>query len=315
MNRIAFYFFAITCTLNAYSQNDTVNKWRTSSLAGMNGTQSSFVNWNAGGQNNIALMGYINAFGNYTSNPIKWSNEFSIALGGLKYLGPNSPARLQKTDDKLELSSNFGYKLKKDCYISLVAGFRTQMLDGFPDINSIVKNSAFLAPGYLNIALGADYKPNDHLSVFLSPFSSKMTFVMDDSLANVGAFGVTPAEYDLTTNQLIKGGERFRKEFGAYFKIVYEKEIIKNIVFRGKLDLFSNYLNKPQNIDVNADVLFRFKVNGWFSASLNWTVIYDDDIRITDANGGIGPRLQFKSVLGIGVAYELKNFEDAKKKK
>lgn len=314
MPKFTTYLFVLLLSLTANSQNDSISKWRTSSLAGMNGTQSSFVNWNAGGQNNIALMGYINAFGNYTCEPIKWSNDFSIALGGLKYLGPNSPQRLQKTEDKLELGTNFGYRMKKHCYLSLVAGFRTQMLDGFPDINSIVKNSAFLAPGYLNIALGADYKPNEHLSVFLSPFSSKMTIVMDDSLANVGAFGVAPAEYDPVTGAMVRAGEQFRKEFGAYFKIIYEKEIVKNIVFRGKLDLFSNYLDKPQNIDVNADVLFRFKINGWFSASLNWTVIYDDDIQITDLNGNTGPRLQFKSVLGIGAAYELKNFEDAKKK-
>lgn len=312
--KFILYLFTIALCLNGFSQNDSIKKWRTSTLMGMNGTQSSFVNWNAGGQNNIALMGYINAFANYTSKPFKWSNEFSIALGGLKYLGKNSPNRLQKTDDKLEMSSMFGYRLKEHYYISLSSTFRTQFLDGFPDINTLNKNSTFMAPGYLNVALGLDYKPTENLTVFLSPLSSKFTFVLDDSLSNAGAFGVEPATYNATTGEMILRGAQCRQEFGAYFKLMYEKELVKNINFRGKLELFSNYLDKPQNIDVNADVLFTFKVNGWFSASLNWTTIYDDDIRITDANGNTGPRLQFKSVLGIGLSYTLKNFEDAKKK-
>ena len=75
-----------------------------------------------------------------------------------------------------------------------------------------------------------------------------------------------------------------------------------------KLELFSNYMNNPENIDVNADVLFTFKINSWFSASLNWTLIYDDDIDIRDNQGNVGPRTQFKSVLGLGVSYTMRNF-------
>jgi hypothetical protein len=76
---------------------------------------------------------------------------------------------------------------------------------------------------------------------------------------------------------------------------------------KSKIELFSNYLNNPQNIDVNAEALFTFKVNSWFSASLQWTLIYDDDVDIRDAKGEIGPRTQFKSVIGLGISYKMEN--------
>ena len=95
----------------------------------------------------------------------------------------------------------------------------------------------------------------------------------------------------------------------------YNKEIVKNIEMKSTLELFSNYLENPENIDINGDVLFTFKVNKWFSASLNWTVIYDHDINIQSIDGGFGPRTQFKSVLGLGVSYTMKNFVDPPKKK
>ena len=84
----------------------------------------------------------------------------------------------------------------------------------------------------------------------------------------------------------------------------------KNIDLRGKLELFSNYAKNPQNVDLNAEVKFMFKVNSWFAASLQWATIYDDDIRIKDANGNVGPRLQFMSIIGLGITYKMANFKD-----
>jgi hypothetical protein len=166
-----------------------------------------------------------------------------------------------------------------------------------------------MAPGYSTFAIGIDYKPTDNFSIFLSPIAAKMTFVNDQVLANAGAFGVEGAEYDGLGN-VVTAGKRFRGEFGAYFKMMYNKELVKNINMKSKLELFSNYLNNPENIDVAAEVIFNFKVNSWFSASLNLNMLYDHDIRITDSKGGVGPRTQFKSVLGLGVSYTMKNFKE-----
>ena len=136
-----------------------------------------------------------------------------------------------------------------------------------------------------------------------------MTFVQDQLLANAGSFGVKGAEFD-TIGNVVTPGAKFRCEFGAYIKLKYERALAENIEIKTKLELFSNYLDHPENIDVNAEVIFNFKVNNWFSATLNWNLLYDNDIDILDAHGGYGPRTQFKSVLGIGVSYTMRNFNE-----
>jgi opacity protein-like surface antigen len=288
--------FASMALSSAQAQGDTISSnWRLKAIYGVNGTQSSFVNWNAGGRNNISLLGYVAASAKYEKGNLKWDNDLGAALGGMQYLDQSTGNDLQKTDDRLELATNFGYRLKEHYYLSLLGSFRTQFIEGLDE--SLVRTSNFMAPGYVNLSLGIDYTPNDNFSAFLSPLASKMTFVTDPTLSAAGSFGVA-------------AGETFRGEFGAYFKMKYNKELFKNIEMKSKLELFSNYIENPQNIDVNAEVLFSFKVNSWFSASLLWNLIYDDDIRITDSDGNTGPRTQFKSVLGLGVSYTMKNFTD-----
>ena len=303
---------------NGFSQvKDTLQKkdsippkyWKLKAIYGLNGTQSSFVNWNAGGRNNISILGTISASANYTINNVKWSNDLSIALGGLQYLEKNMPESLQKTDDRIDITSNFGMKIKKHVFVSFIGGFKTQMLDGFSFPNDSIRISTFMAPGYVNTALGIDYIKSDNFSVFTSPFAAKMTFVNDQILADAGSFGVEKAVFDGLGN-VITAGKRFRGEFGAYVKLKFNKTVAKNIDLKSKIELFSNYMQNPQNIDVNAEALFTFKVNSWFSASLQWSLIYDDDIAIRDSYGNTGPRTQFKSVLGLGVAYKMKNFKE-----
>jgi hypothetical protein len=86
--------------------------------------------------------------------------------------------------------------------------------------------------------------------------------------------------------------------------------LAKNIDLKSKLEFFSNYTKDPQNIDVNIEAFFNFKVNSWFSASLQCMLIYDDDVDIRDASGRVGPRTQFKSVLGLGISYKMKNYSE-----
>lgn len=288
--------------------------WNLKSTFSLNGTQTSFVNWNAGGRNNISVLASVNSLATFAKNKSKWDNTIALALGGLKYVGAGAGEEsLQKTDDRIELDTKYGYKLRDKLFTSVFGNFKTQFLDGFsyPDDSTAI--STFLAPGYLSTGFGIDYAPNSWMTMFLSPISTKFTIVRDQTLANAGEFGVEPATYNPTTGELLTLGERFRTEVGAYYKFQMNKEIVKNIHLTASLGLFSNYLNHPENIDVNADVLFNFKVNAWFSASLNCSLIYDDDITIRDAGGNFGPRTQFKSVIGLGISYTVMNFEEPKK--
>lgn len=290
---------------------DTLPKnWKLQATYGLNGTQSSFVNWAAGGRNNISVLGYIEASAKYSKNSINWDTDLGLSLGGMMYIGKGNSEDLQKTDDRIDFATKVGYKLKKHWYLSALGGFKSQFMDGFNFPNDSVRVSTFMAPGYVNFSLGIDYVPNDRFSLFISPLSTKLTFVQDATLSNAGAFGVTGAVYDATTGDVITNGKRFRGEFGAYLKVQYNQTIAKNIELKSKLELFSNYLQNPQNIDVNAEIIMNFKVNSWFSASINWLLIYDDDIDIRDNDGNVGPRTQFKSVIGLGVSYTMKNFKE-----
>jgi Protein of unknown function (DUF3078)/Protein of unknown function, DUF481 len=289
--------------------------WKFKSLAGLNGSQTSFINWAAGGRNNLSGLAFADLSAYYKKGRMKWDNDLKLALGAVQFLGKvnGKTATLQKTDDRIDFSSNWGYKLKEEnkWYFSAQAGFRTQMLDGFNFPNDSTAVSKFMAPGYANLALGIDWKPNDNLSVFVSPLASKYTIVNDATFAIAGQFGVQKRVLADDGVSILTKEKRFRAELGAYAKIKYQRTLAKNIEFKGSMDLFSNYLNNPQNIDVNAEALFTFKVNSWFSASLQWNLIYDDDIQIRDGLS-YGPRTQFKSVLGLGVSYTLKNYDEKK---
>jgi len=283
------------------------SNWKLESIFSLNVTQSSFTNWASGGRNNISGLGFINASADYSKDRIKWANQLTTGIGGVQYFDED----LEKTDDVIDLQSTFSYGMKDPWYLSVLGGFRTQYLDGYSNAGDSVRSSTFMAPGYVNISLGVEYIPNDNLKIMLSPLSGKFTMVNDQVLANAGAFGVNPAEYS-SMGVLLKKGENFRAELGSYLRVIYKKDLMKNISLRSRIEFFSNYIDNPQNIDVNGELILDFKINKWFSANLQFNVIYDDDISIEDRNGNVGPRTQFKQVIGLGIAYRLANFEEKK---
>lgn len=302
-----FILLTTTISFSQEEEKDTIPEpnWKMRSNFGLNMTQSSFTNWAAGGRNNLAGLAFINAEANYSKGVVKWSNILALALGGVQYFDEE----LQKTDDIIDFQSTYSYGVKKPWYISGLVGFRTQFIDGLQNPGDTLISSTFMAPGYLNTTLGFEYVPNSKFRVMGSPLSGKFTFVQDQRLANEGAFGVDAAELDNDGN-VITEGRRWRPEFGSYVRFIYSNEVAKNIDLRTRWEFFSNYFENPQNIDINAELVMNFKVNSWFSASLQVNLIYDDDIKITDRFGNTGPRTQFKQVIGIGLAYRIANFRE-----
>jgi hypothetical protein len=138
----------------------------------------------------------------------------------------------------------------------------------------------------------------------MAPVTGKTTFVLNQTLANQGAFGVEPA--DTAADGTITPGQNVRYEFGGYVRAQYENEIMTNVTLKARVELFTNYLDHPENVDVNAEALISMKVNKYINASLNSQVIYDDDVKVdVDRNhdgviDGKGPRLQFRQILGVG---------------
>ncbi|HEX7411343.1 MAG TPA: DUF3078 domain-containing protein [Bacteroidales bacterium] len=262
-------------------------------------SQVSLTNWAAGGENTLATNAMVNLFADYQKKKLSWKNAMGLAYGFLN----QQSIKNKKTDDKIDLSSQLGFYAARYWNYSLLFGFKTQFADGFsyPDDSTVI--SHFMAPGYLQLALGMEYKPNDYFSLFLSPVGARLTIVNDEKLADMGAFGVDPATY-LNDTVLLSHGKKSRWEIGASLKAVFSKEIAKNVSLSSKLELFSNYLKKPQNIVVNWEVLITLKVNSFLTTNIGTQLIYDDNIDIMDKSGKKGPRTQFKEVLGVGLAYK-----------
>ena len=274
---------------------DTVKYWHNSGVVSLNMAQSSFTNWAAGGQNSVALNGLLGLGANYKKDKSAWDNALTIGYG--KMVQQGSDLGWVKTDDRIDFQSKYGRQGSGKWFYSALMSFKTQMTPGYNYPNTDDKISDLLAPAYLLFSLGMDYKPTPEFSLFLSPLTSKNTFVNDDFLSDAGAFGVEP-------------GKKFRAELGAYLNAAYKKdEILKNVNFLTKLDLFSNYLNNPQNIDVSWEMLIVLKVNDFISATVNTHLLYDDDIliKVDDGSGGesiMGKRTQFKEVIGVGLTYK-----------
>ncbi len=277
---------------------DTTKGWRRGGVFAINLSQTSLTNWAAGGQNSIAIYGIISVFANYKRDKTAWDNSLDLGYGVLKQ-GKNS--NFFKTDDKIDLLSKYGRLAFNNWYYSALLNFKTQMTAGYNYPNDSVKISAFLAPAYILGAIGLDFKPNSYFSLFLSPITSKITIVNDQNLANIGAFGV-------------EKGKKSRGEFGGYARVIFSKndfkiEFLKGVSFTTKLDLFSNYLFKPRNIDVSWETLIALKVNRYISVNLNTHLLYDHDVNIpVDTNGdgtpdSFGPRTQFKEIFGVGFSF------------
>jgi hypothetical protein len=215
----------------------------------------------------------------------------------------------RKTDDKIDILSKYGRRAFANSYYAVLLNFKTQMTPGYNYPNDSVKISALFAPAYLLGAAGIDYKPNDYFGAFVAPVTGKMTIINDQVLADAGAFGVTPADYDNAGN-VLNHGKKTRSELGGYCRFIYtrndiENELLRNVSFTSKLDLFSNYIHNPQNVDVNWETQIAFNVNKYLAVNFNTQLIYDDDVKIVvDSNGGVGPRTQFKEILGIGFSYK-----------
>ena len=277
--------------------------WKLGGAASLNFSQVAFRNWAGGGEPSISGNMFFNAFANYAKDKTTWDNTLDLGYGMMRQGTKKTSVLFYKTDDKIDFASKYGRYAFKYWYYSALVGFKTQFADGYKSITDSTRVSSWMAPGYLNIALGMDFKPtfenhpNMTFSLLIAPLSGRMTFVLDSALSAEGAYGVDP-------------GKRFRPEFGGYVKAEFKIDFLKVFTYTTKLDLFSNYIVKPQNVDMNWDNLLTIKLSKWFSANLNITLAYDDDVDVpidTDGDGtldGMGKRLQFKELLGFGFTYK-----------
>ncbi len=269
--------------------NDTIAKiWKTGGLFSLNLAQGSLSNWAAGGDKfSLSINSFINAHAYYKKGKDSWDNNFDVFLGYVK----TTSLGTRKNDDRFELFSKYGYALNSKLNFAVLGDLRSQFFKGYayPDATTKIYTSKLFAPAYLLLSPGLDYKPVKNLSIFFSPAAARWIIVSDTALS---------ALYGLDA------GKKSQFQFGAYASINYAAVLGKTVSYAGKLDLFSNYKNNPQNIDLYMTNLFAAKLSRILSATWSLSLIYDDDVKQFGPNND-SPGLQLQSLVGVGLLVKL----------
>jgi hypothetical protein len=265
---------------------DTIRwSWKRGGMVNANLAQGSLSNWAAGGDEfSMSLNTYFNYFLLHKHGRRSWDNSFEFNLGFLK----SSSLGSRKNDDRFDLLSKYGYQLDSGrWYVTALSNFRSQLFDGYTySGGKKTFSSTLLSPAYALLSLGMDYKYNEKFSIFLSPLTSRWVIVANKALSDSGMYGVPR-------------GKHVSQEFGGFVSINYTTSFTRNVTYKGRADFFSNYKNKPGNVDVYMTNAFSFRINKYLSATYNLDLIYDDDVKLFKENKS-SPALQIKSLIGIG---------------
>jgi len=282
--------FFLGISLSGFSQitaaKNTAHKDTAWKIHGQNTfllSQSSFSNWAAGGVNSFAGNLVLDYDFDYKKADWSWDNKVILGYG----LSDQTGLGWRKNDDRIILNSLLGYKAAKYWLYTFYVNFQTQFTDGYSygANNQRTLISALFAPAYLTFGPGFAYKPSDNFRVNISPLAARITMVQNDSLASVGAFGVTP-------------GENHLFQFGASLDAYYKVNIAKNIAFENILKLFSNYRSEPENIYADYAANLFMKVNKLVTVNAGVELI-SDPLATTYHEA-----LQMRQIFGAGLTYK-----------
>lgn len=287
--------------------NDTVRVFN--GTLGLNLSQTALENWAGGGESSVAFTALSQLGKVIEKGPRSASWGVDAALGLLRQQGG-----WRKTDDRIVVTGQWNAAMRSSLNggrLSLLLDARTQFLPGYAVVDGLPDRSQrisdFLSPGYLVGAAGFAPKQGDRHQFFLAPLTGKLTVLLDDTLSAAGAFGV-PA------------GQTSRLELGGYLRWNLKWPLMDNVTWTHQVDLFSNYLDSPGNIDINWTGLLELKVNESLRTTISTHLIYDDDVVlekepartetndqgvVVDIPARLGPGTQFKEVLSVGFSYTL----------
>ena len=309
--------------------------WKNSLQTKLDFGQTSLTNWAAGGYNTVSLKTFIDANANYAKDKMLWNNRLQLDYG---FLYSADKPILQKSDDRIYLESKWGYQAKNELYYSVNFSFRSQFsntfdfptpgakADGSPlpegeEYNAqdwkaaSVLKSGFLSPAYTNLALGLDYSPLSWLTVNLAPVTAGLVIVDNPELRSSYSQPLKKQYEDVTDLPKLDDGtvdgnvyKPVKFEFGAQLKVDFKVNINDNFAFSSQVVLFSDYLDEPQNLRVNWDTRFDWKLTKFFSFLFTTNLIYDDNVMIVtpeEKSAGLPgrQRVQFKESLSFGFVY------------
>jgi len=264
-------------------------------------SQGVVTNWAKGGDDNIASILNVTSYLNYNNKVTKVNSATTVRFAlGLQASG--KPWDINKNLDFLEINSKIGHKAFGKFDLSGLFQFKTQFLPGYNYPNDSVKVSKFFNPATVIVGYGLDYKPDKNTSISFSPFSYKGTFVPDTANINQTKFGIS-------------SDRRSKNELGAYLIVSSKVSLFEKVNMTNKLQLFSNFLSKPQNVDVDWEMITTININWFTELRLNIHLIYDDDTKlpvydsennpVIDINGiqKKAPMVQFKEYMGLSFVF------------
>ncbi len=277
--------------------------WNVKIVSMLNANQTAFLNWDKGGVNSFSLSGRVVADADYVSRDKKtrWANDAEFRLGYLR----QEDKPLVKDLDLFRINTQLARNAVNKWFYALSAEFSSQFFDGYDLKKDIFDDpiSSFLAPAYLKMDVGMDYKieteKNKKLfSLQASPFSYKLTYVKDTAKINQTKFG-------------IEEDKKGRQELGGSLKLISEYAYKQKLAGKSQLLFFSNYMENPQNVDINWNTTLTYHFSRIFSVTFTLDLIYDDDADIllrkaADGSEIYGQRLQMKEFLGFGLTYRLR---------
>lgn len=272
---LAFILVVISSKAQETSK-DTIKFWTKEGNVSLLFNQTAFnTKWLGGGTSNLAGNFGLNYDFNYKKEDIVWDNKFIAAYGLSKIKG----AKTIKTDDRLELNSLWGKKTKGDWYYSLFFNFKTQMDTGYDKDG--INISHFFSPAYIQFGPGMLWKKSNDLSVNFSPATAKFILVHRHFTDFGSSFGVLQ-------------GDSSRFEFGASISGYYKLHLMTNVSLENRLNLYSNYLDKPQNVDIDYQMNVVMRINKYLSTNLALQAIYDDNTI---------KAVQIREVFGLGINF------------
>ncbi len=277
---------------NIYLKHVDPLPWTLFGTGAVGFTQTALSNWAKGGESSLSMLLIGKYIANYSKKYVKWENSAEFRLG----IFSSKTRGLEKNDDKMEFQSRLGISAFKKWYYSGESNFRTQIAKGYkyPDKENPI--SAFMAPGYLTFSLGMDYKPNKRFSLFLSPLTSKTTFIRDTAMIDPNNYGLEP-------------GKKKLWEPGVIVKMNWHYLIKENITYDTRAEIFSNYNFPFQKYNVFWEQTLVLQVTQYISTRINTQVVYDYNTKfpVTDADGveiAQKAKWQFKELFTVGFNYK-----------
>jgi hypothetical protein len=142
--------------------------------------------------------------------------------------------------------------------------------------------------------------------------------VLDQGLADVGAYGVNAAEYDTIDGirTKISDGENAKIKLGGFVEFYFKKELKTDLSLESRLNLFYNYLqdnNIPDGkmpLDFNWQTFVNYKITDWLSTNIFVHMVYmpgdvfiDREVISGDKQPVPNEKMQILQTFGIGLAY------------